>query len=199
MLFTNDEKKNDSGVVSQFCVALGSNMSSKFGDSLETLRLSLKDLQNLNIKLVAVSNFYETEPFPKGLGSKFINCCAIFETHLSAYDILKHLHVIEMRYGRTRDQRWGARTLDLDLIYFDELTIPDKNTLKKWIKLSPDEQIKCWPSELILPHPRLQDRAFVLIPLSDINKDWIHPILGIAVNEMLAKLDSYLLEEIKKL
>ena len=68
MLFTNDEKKNDSGVVSQFCVALGSNMPSKFGDSLETLRLSLKDLQNLNIKLVAVSNFYETESFPKGLG-----------------------------------------------------------------------------------------------------------------------------------
>ena len=76
---------------------------------------------------------------------------------------------------------------------------PDKNTLQKWIELSPEKQIKYCPSEMILPHPRLQDRAFVLMPLSDINKNWRHPILGISVNDMLALLDPDLLNEIKKL
>ena len=104
-----------------------------------------------------------------------------------------------MFYGRIREKRWGARIIDLDLIYFDELIYPDKNTLQKWIELSPEKQIKSCPSEMILPHPRLQDRAFVLMPLSDINKDWRHPILGISVNDMLALLDPDLLNEIKKL
>ena len=85
------------------------------------------------------------------------------------------------------------------MIYFDELIYPDKNTLQKWIDLSPEEQIKYCPSEMILPHPRLQDRVFVLLPLRDVNKDWRHPILGISVNDMLALLDPYLLNEIKKL
>ena len=71
--------------------------------------------------------------------------------------------------------------------------------MQKWIDLSPDEQIKCWPIEMILPHPRLQDRAFVLIPLRDINKDWRHPLLGISVVDMLALLEPNLLNEIKKL
>ncbi len=194
----NDIDQND-GTSSRCCVAFGSNIPSKFGDSLETLNCAISDLQTLNFKLIECSNFYETEPIPKGSGQNFINCCAIFETQLSAFDILEHLHNIEMRYGRTRDKRWGARIIDLDLIYFDQLIYPEKHTLQKWIDLSPDEQIKCWPIEMILPHPRLQDRAFVLIPLRDINKDWRHPLLGISVVDMLALLEPNLLNEIKKL
>ena len=186
-------------ILSRCCVALGSNMPSKFGSSLETLNCAISDLQTLHFKLIKCSNFYETEPFPKDSGSKFVNCCAIFESQLSALDVLKHLHIVETFYGRIRKKRWGARIIDLDLIYFDELIYPDKNTLQKWIELSPEKQIKNCPSEMILPHPRLQDRAFVLMPLSDINKDWRHPILGISVNDMLALLDPDLLNEIKKL
>ena len=85
------------------------------------------------------------------------------------------------------------------MMRIDELIYPNKNTLQKWIDLSPEEQIKYCPSEMILPHPRLQDRVFVLLPLRDVNKDWRHPILGISVNDMLALLDPDLLNEIKKL
>ena len=200
MLFTENHKidfYNESS--GRCCVALGSNIPSKFGDSLKTLNCAISDLQTSNFKLIKCSSFYETEPIPKGLGQNFINCCAIFESQLSAFEVLEHLHNLETRYGRTRDKRWGARIIDLDLIYFDELIVPGKHTLQKWIDLSPDEQIKCWPIEMILPHPRLQDRAFVLIPLRDINKDWRHPLLGISVVDMLALLEPNLLNEIKKL
>ena len=186
-------------ILSRCCVALGSNMPSKFGSPLETLNCAISDLQTLHFKLIKCSNFYETEPFPKDSGSKFVNCCAIFESQLSALDVLKHLHIVETFYGRTREKRWGARIIDLDLIYFDQLIYPEKHTLQKWIDLLPDEQNKCWPIEMILPHPRLQDRAFVLIPLRDINKDWRHPLLGISVVDMLALLEPNLLNEIKKL
>ena len=199
LIAENNDIDPNRKIVSRCCVALGSNIPSKFGDSLKTLNRAISDLQTLNFKLIECSNFYETEPFPKDSGSKFVNCCAIFESQLSAFDVLEHLHSLEKLYGRVRDKRWGARIIDLDLIYFDELIYPNKNTLQKWIDLSPEEQIKYCPSEMILPHPRLQDRVFVLLPLRDVNKDWRHPILGISVNDMLALLDPYLLSEIKKL
>lgn len=200
MLFDENHKIGQNNKTrGRCCVALGSNIPSKFGGSLETLNRAISDLQTSNFKLIKCSNFYETEPIPKGLGQNFINCCAIFESQLSAFDVLEHLHNLETRYGRTRDKRWGARIIDIDLIYFDELIFPEKHTLQKWIDLSPDEQIKCWPTEMILPHPRLQDRAFVLIPLRDINKDWRHPLLGISVVDMLALLEPSLLNEIQKI
>ena len=87
-----------------------------------------------------------------------------------------------------RTQRWGARTLDLDLIALDGSVLPDRPVWQQWKDLSPEDQTVLAPEQLILPHPRLQDRAFVLIPLAEVAPDWVHPLTGLGVAEMAAGL-----------
>ncbi len=115
-----------------------------------------------------------------------MNAAAVLTTTLDATALLQHLHAIEQRFDRRRDVRWGPRTLDLDLIAFGDQVVPDVATVRHWIDLPPDRQGVVAPDQLIVPHPRLQDRAFVLVPLCDIAPDWRHPVLGVTIREMLA-------------
>ncbi len=80
------------------------------------------------------------------------------------------------------------RTLDIDLLAMGDSVLPDASTQDAWRGLAPDLQSREAPDQLILPHPRLQDRAFVLAPLADIEPDWVHPRTGRSVREMLAAL-----------
>ena len=106
----------------------------------------------------------------------------------SPASLLRALHAVEAAFGRSRDQRWGQRTLDLDLLAADDVILPDLATYREWRKLAPDSQKELAPDTLILPHPRLQDRAFVLVPLADIVPDWCHPVTGLTVTEMVSNL-----------
>ena len=106
------------------------------------------------------------------------------------------LHEIESRFGRTRDVRWGRRTLDLDLLATGDAVIPDAKTHAQWRDLPLEQQMRETPKELILPHPRIHERAFVLVPLADVAPDWRHPIFGKTVLEMRDALPKEALDEL---
>jgi len=162
-------------------VALGANQ----GDARQTV-LSAFGALRACFGDVAVSRMYQTPAFPAGAGPDFVNAACVFYSDLAAPDVLARLHRIEADFGRTRTQRWGPRTLDLDLIACGAQIAPDAAVFQQWRELPPDLQSLEVPDCLVLPHPRLQDRPFVLIPLADVAPHWRHPVLGQTVLEMLS-------------
>ena len=113
--------------------------------------------------------------------------------------LLQCLHALEDRYGRERTQRWGQRTLDLDVIGAGTTVLPDQEGFSRWRDLTPDRQRVETPDQLIMPHPRMQDRAFVLVPLADIAGDWCHPVSGVTVRQMVAALPPSDVEAVRPL
>jgi len=130
------------------------------------------------------SALYQTPCFPVGAGPDYINGAIVMASDLSAQELLALLHRIEHEFGRARDQRWGQRTLDLDLLAVNDMVSPDACTVQAWMDLQLEEQKIRAPDDLILPHPRMQDRAFVLVPLMDVAPDWVHPVSGLSVRQM---------------
>lgn len=148
---------------------------------------------------VEISGFYQTAAFPAGSGPDFVNGVVKAETNMSAIEVLVVLHEVEADLGRTRDQRWEARILDLDLIDFAGTVVPNEEVHREWREMPLGEQMTRAPEQMILPHPRVQDRPFVLVPLRDVAPDWIHPVLGLCVAEMLAGFSRAELAEIQLL
>lgn len=145
-----------------------------------------------------LSRLYRTPCFPPGAGPDYVNAAGVYalDDSWTAEAFLALLHRIEGRAGRTRDIRWGARTLDLDLIALDDLVLPDAATQDAWRALPAADQARLAPDRLILPHPRLQDRAFVLVPLADVAPDWRHPRLGLTIRQMRDALPPAALDEV---
>ena len=170
-------------------LALGANLASVVGSPVDSLRAALKMLSSNGVAIRAVSPLYSTPAFPAGNGPDYVNAAARISADMSPAAMLDLLHRIEGEMGRERLQRWGQRTLDLDLIACDDMVLPDRETHAAWRNLPPEEQVQRTPERLILPHPRLQDRAFVLVPLADVAPDWRHPVLNLTVLEMRDALD----------
>jgi len=180
-------------------IGLGANLSTQESNLSEALQAGLEMLEAEGVEIQSVSRFYTTPCFPAGGGPDYVNAAALLRVEQTAADLLSHLHKVEKAMGRERLERWGQRTLDLDLLAFGDEIAPDRAGFLHWRDLPVEQQSTRAPEQLILPHPRLQDRAFVLVPMADVAPDWRHPVTQRSTRQMLADLDADEVAKIKPL
>jgi len=150
-------------------IGLGANLPSKAGGPVETLAASLVALQAEGVEIVRSSPWYRSRPVPVSDQDWYVNGVAVVNTDKDARDLLETLHDVEVQFGRIRNVVNEPRVLDLDLLaYRDQISL-DKPGMN-------------------LPHPRLHERAFVLVPLSDIAPDWCHPVSKLSIPQMMAAM-----------
>ena len=146
-------------------IGLGSNL----GDSQSILMMAIDRLRSHpQLELIAVSSWYQTAPLGPPQPD-YLNGCAILQTSLEPLALLDTLHAIEAEFGRVRQEVWGARTLDLDLLLYDDLIIDLPN--------------------IQVPHPRMCQRGFVLVPLAEIAPEAIEPRAGESIATLCNKLE----------
>lgn len=173
-------------------IAVGSNLSHEGLSPFQIVDACLPALAKQGFSDIKSSGYYVTEAFPQGSGPDFVNA-AVRAFHAggdaaAARAALGALHALEARFGRQRALRWGPRTLDLDLIAYGDLVLPDAATQDRWRGLGAAAQRVEVPDRLILPHPRLAERAFVLVPLAEVAPDWRDPRGGPTIAAMCAAL-----------
>lgn len=170
--------------MSNCLIAFGANISGPFGNPTETLKHALKEFQVESLLIKKKSKLYSSLSFPDPRKPKYINGCVQISVSCSASDVLKRLKQIEKKMGRQKKYRWDSRVCDLDLLSFDNQVTPNVETFNHWYKMPLEHQIVEKPVQLLLPHPRIQDRAFVLKPLLEFAASWRHPVLNRTVKEM---------------
>ena len=162
----------------EYFIALGSNLETQNLSRLGIINSALGYFSQFNIILIKVSSFWESRSYPDKTQPNFVNAVSQVYSELNPYQILNGLKNIEKKMGRKNNARWGNRVLDLDIIGSGSIILPNKFEFNKWLKMPLYKQIKNQPGELILPHPRIQDRLFVLKPLNEIDPNWRHPVLN---------------------
>jgi 2-amino-4-hydroxy-6-hydroxymethyldihydropteridine diphosphokinase len=161
----SDEGTMRGAAIEKAAIALGSNL----GQSEQILKSALNLLHaSPGVTVLHQSSLYQTTPVGPPQPD-YVNACAVVETRLDPEDLLARLLQIEQQFGRVRQERWGARTLDLDLLLFGDRILKT--------------------ADLEIPHPRMGDRAFVLIPLAEIAPDWIHPLSQRAIAHLACQVD----------
>lgn len=186
--------------MTQALIALGANLPIAGGNIAETLEEALELLGCIDgISVTGRSNWYRSPAFPPGSGPDFVNGVAALETSLTPESLLASLHAVEAELGRVRPARWAPRVCDLDLIAIGGAVLPDRATVERWMAIDLGKAQTVTPPHLILPHPRMHERGFVLAPLADVAPDWRHPVTGRTVTELLAALPERELTEIRPL
>ena len=159
-------------------LALGSNLTSSFGDRFENINLAISYLEGYKIQIIKKSNFYETHSYPNKENPKFINIVISIKTHLSPMDLMSVLFFIEEKLERKRNKKNDPRTCDIDIIDYNSQVL----------------DFKYKNLNLTVPHKNLIFRTFVLMPLKEISPEWKHPITKENIRTIIDKLS----EEDKK-
>jgi len=150
----------------QAAIALGSNL----GDSQTIVQEAIATLNRIpGITVDRASHLYRTAPLGPPQPD-YLNACVLVSTYFLPEMLLDILLQVEAQFGRIRRERWGPRRLDLDLLLYDD-----------WIVNSPTLQV---------PHPRMHERAFVLVPLAEIASGWVNPVQGRAIADLLQAVDT---------
>jgi 2-amino-4-hydroxy-6-hydroxymethyldihydropteridine diphosphokinase len=150
-------------------VALGANLAGRFSSPAAAVEAGLGKIDAHAGRVVARSRLYRSTAWPDPDDPEFANAVALVETTCSAEELLTRLHEIETAFGRVRREMNAPRPIDLDIVDFGgAVSIPDDTP--------------------ILPHPRMAERAFVLLPLQEIVPDWRHPVTGQGLAELVAAL-----------
>jgi 2-amino-4-hydroxy-6-hydroxymethyldihydropteridine diphosphokinase len=150
---------------SKVTLALGTNL----GDRLDNLQVAIAALPPA-VKVLKRSPVYETPPWGLTDQPAFLNMVLSGRTRLAPLKLLTFLKDLETRLGRQPSIRYGPRKIDIDILFYDDIVLDTP--------------------ELTIPHPRLQERAFVLVPLADLAPRLVHPALGKTVRQLLAEVDT---------
>lgn len=150
--------------MSEIAIGIGSNK----GDRLANIRKAVHCVRERVGAVVRTSDVFETPPWGVEEQPRFLNACILAESELSPYDLMSELKEIETLVGRIPRERWGPREIDLDILFYGDLTFAD--------------------SYLTVPHARLTERAFVLVPLAQIAPDAMHAPAGRTISHLLAQL-----------
>ncbi len=140
------------------------HLGSNEGDKLANLITATKEIEKSIGKIIKSSSYYETEAWGKKDQDAFINMAAMVNTELKLEDVLKNIQAIEKNIGSVKTEKWGPRKLDIDILFYGS-TVINKEHLK-------------------VPHPEIQNRNFVLVPLMEIDGEFTHPVLGKSIEEL---------------
>ncbi|WP_415321857.1 2-amino-4-hydroxy-6-hydroxymethyldihydropteridine diphosphokinase [Candidatus Pelagibacter sp. Uisw_092] len=158
-------------------LALGSNL----GNKINNIEIAKFELEKYRIKILKFSSNYISESWPDPIMPNYINIVIIIKTILKPIELLKICNLIELKLGRVRSKQNAPRVCDIDIIDYDKQILNEKN------------------SQLILPHPRMDKRNFVLLPLFEVDKSWKHPVSKINIVNLINSLEVKDLRSIKKI
>ena len=161
--------------VNTLLLALGANLAGPWGSPRETLDRARRELSRAGLHILSASHIYDTAPLGPGRQAPYLNAVLQLQAHMAPAALLRLIKSIERRAGRRLGARWGPRSLDIDILDYGGRRLG-------------------WPrrrrqaGRLILPHPEMHKRAFVLVPLLEVDPHWRHPALAVAGRTLLAGL-----------
>lgn len=156
-------------------LGLGANVAGPWGSPRETLTRALQEIERSGVRIVAVSNYYSTKPVGDTPQPRYLNAVVLARTSIAPGALLRRLKRIELRAGRRTARAMASRPLDLDILDYGGRRIGGPTRRRE-------------RGRLILPHPEMHMRAFVLAPLLEVAPTWRHPALGRSVRALLAQL-----------